>query len=784
MASGNCWRICRSKKRNGKVYYYNPSTKESVWEKPKDFNEDKMRPSSSAVHRSENVISNNGQNEVDNCKVNTIRSYSVDHCNELSTRNNSGYEDSVICGISKRNTKLLNEENLKGVSKDSQSVRNLADNSKQFGCPHSSKIVNIPKLKETVGCKTLQYQEHIVNNKRKHNEEITSKLEGLPKKVNTIDKEEHNKDNDHPQHSPDQSKLNRQQRNLRKRAKRTKKKKPPLNELQIKSETRNSTKVQAAEEKSDLLNYSEDEKMEWEPIDEDQIHKSKEIQTENVVSEMEWITTACADRIDFGSQFYIVLDTNVLVLSIKFIKELQNMSGNGCPLLLIPYQVLVELDRLKQRKSGASVGARQAIDVIYQTLKKKGSTRIRGQSASEAQDFSLNLDKNIADDAIINCCLQQIKKGNDVALLTLDKNLFSKALMNGVKVYTVEDMSKAVSDAKKMSVSLKQAIFGDGTSVVTRTNHMVTPDMGFSAETSTAAVAESSSVLITVTDKLKECLLSFVNDVVQRGMYLMYGEKWEPRCAIKPPWNLERGLRCLLHHWYAIMESFARGDIKRTIKFLQKAFSENDSSTWTQKTVMEMLEASSDLSSALSPKYTTLASSLMYTINELRRLINEQPAIDVKSIEPAGTDEQAFGAESAFGDMWTLLWDFCTSLYIALGWEELKNPVASVPSFVEMKAHIPVYYTATLNLLQAASGILEADCEELTVTHPSVVLMYTTVCEFLKRARAPLLCDISVQNILAFVTRKEYRDKLRDAISALGELSSKFLKCIVKMEKT
>lgn len=57
----------------------------------------------------------------------------------------------------------------------------------------------------------------------------------------------------------------------------------------------------------------------------------------------------------------------------------------------------------------------------------------------------------------------------------------------------------------------------------------------------------------------------------------MYGENWEPRCAIKPPWNLERGLKCLLHHWYAIMETFAKNDIKETIKFLQKAFSESDS---------------------------------------------------------------------------------------------------------------------------------------------------------------------------------------------------------------
>lgn len=53
--------------------------------------------------------------------------------------------------------------------------------------------------------------------------------------------------------------------------------------------------------------------------------------------------------------------------------------------------------------------------------------------------------------------------------------------------------------------------------------------------------------------------------------------------------------------------------------------------------------------------------------------------------------------------------------------------------------------------------ILEADFEELTVTHPSVVLLYTTINGFLEKEGIPLLHDISVLSILAFSTRKEYR---------------------------
>lgn len=772
------------------MYYFNISTNESVWEKPKDFKDE----SSTSVCTSENVICTNSQRKVENSRINIITNYTLDQHNKLATRNNPYHDESVIYGLSKRDTKLLNEEDSSSTNKNSQTVRNLTDNSNPFGFLNSSKIVNLPTVNESAECKMLQYREHTANNKRMHIEDIISKLEGHPKKSNTVDKEELDKvkDNDHLQHASAQGKLTRKQRKVQKRCKRTKKKK--LSDLRTKLKT-NLTAVQSAGEKSDPLNYTRDTKLELESLDVDQIHKSiicarKEIKTESVVSsEMEWITS-CADQIEFESRLYIVLDTNVLVTSITFIKKLQNMSGNGCPLLLVPYQVLLELDHLKQRKSSAGMGARQAIDVIYKTF-KTGSPRIRGQSASEAQDFSVNLDKNIPDDAIINCCLQQIKKGNDVVLLTRDKNLSSKAFMNGVKVYSVYDMARTISDANKTSVSLKQAIFGDETmSAVVSTKYVVTQNVGFSAEMpSTAAVAGNySSEFVGIINTLKDCLFTFVNNVLQRGMFLRYGQKWECHCSVKPPWNLQRGLKCLCHQWYTIMESFEIRGIKSTIMFLQKTFSRNDSSAWTQKTVMEVLEASSHLSSVLSAKYTTLASNFHYTINELRSKINEQPIVDdVNSIEPVGTDEQALVAVSAFGEMWPLLWGYCTSLYIALGWDELQNPVASLPSLEEMKPLISVYYTTTLNLLQAASGILEADLEELTVTHPSVVLLHSTVYGFLEKVRAPLLYDVSVQNILAFSTRQEYRDNLRDIISPLEELSSKFMKCVdhfVKVEGT
>lgn len=160
-------------------------------------------------------------------------------------------------------------------------------------------------------------------------------------------------------------------------------------------------------------------------------------------------------------EFYVVVDTNVLISNLDYVKEIKgkqfkgelkltainlfyqiNISNNvldiGKATIFLPYMVLKELDKLKTRASASSehdVGqsARRANDFISKCLAAKDEF-LAGQSALDRQNYLIEIDS--ADDEIVNCLLQIKQKTNKVILLTHDKNLMSKAIVNKVESFS------------------------------------------------------------------------------------------------------------------------------------------------------------------------------------------------------------------------------------------------------------------------------------------------------------------------------------------------------------
>jgi hypothetical protein len=133
----------------------------------------------------------------------------------------------------------------------------------------------------------------------------------------------------------------------------------------------------AAEEKP------EDELMEWETIENEKILSHiQEVRTQ--IQQDSGINPDGREKVDYGTnsifsadgkqQWCIVLDTNILISSLKYTEELRdrNFKDLGFPVLVIPWQVLQELDILKDRKSckssALSAKARSAVSFCISTL--------------------------------------------------------------------------------------------------------------------------------------------------------------------------------------------------------------------------------------------------------------------------------------------------------------------------------------------------------------------------------------------------------------------------------
>lgn len=151
------------------------------------------------------------------------------------------------------------------------------------------------------------------------------------------------------------------------------------------------------------------------------------------------------DRTSFQRFFFMVLDTNIFLSHLKGVEKLlaKSFVFIGQPILIVPYIVLQELDRIKHREQGKplSVAASHSIRFLNERLKQR-DPRVKGQSTIEAANPIIPIDN--PDDNIVNCCLQlrQIISGyrTELMLLSNDVNLRNKALVNGVQAFSFGEL--------------------------------------------------------------------------------------------------------------------------------------------------------------------------------------------------------------------------------------------------------------------------------------------------------------------------------------------------------
>lgn len=372
----------------------------------------------------------------------------------------------------------------------------------------------------------------------------------------------------------------------------------------------------------------EDELMEWEPIEDEKILSHiQEVRTQ--IQHDGGINLDDREKVDYGTnsifyadekqQWFIVLDTNILISSLKYIEELRdtNFKGLGFPVLVIPWQVLQELDILKDHKSSKSPAlsakARTAVSFLHSNFMSE-HPRIRGQRASDSvpNDFQIE----VPDDAIIQCCLLIARRTNRVILLSNDKNLCNKAIVNGIKAYQRAEIQQEPEQLGSELVDQFQIQSSTGNKLPD--GNMDVPEPMYSLPTDKA-----SSIADSVFCKLKMLLKELLSKVLESEMYKVYNTSWKIIVVVKPPWTLSDIIICLLKHWIAVFSFVLPAGIKSTLEFLNGVFGNTTQSKGYGHSLHEVrtvLQASLYLCMGIKPnEYSNLVSTCLTNIKRLQK---------------------------------------------------------------------------------------------------------------------------------------------------------------------
>ncbi|KAK6629039.1 hypothetical protein RUM43_002856 [Polyplax serrata] len=234
----------------------------------------------------------------------------------------------------------------------------------------------------------------------------------------------------------------------------------------------------------------------------------------------------------------LVLDTNVLISCLNFIKDLieTNIQNLGFPIVYIPWRVLQELDHLKNYKMRASdgqlqVNARQAILYLNENFKCR-HPRLFGQSFDDYSRIMVK-DTSVADDEILQTCIQLTNDyfNMKVILITNDKNLESKANISNVEAYSKEGFQKKYLNFNSDS-------------------HIQRSNVGreYSSAKENIDGADTENTAQNIINILKEKL----SVVLETEMKMAFDSDWIKICYKKPPWTLKDILDCFKKHWRSV----------------------------------------------------------------------------------------------------------------------------------------------------------------------------------------------------------------------------------------
>ncbi|XP_059197577.1 transcriptional protein SWT1 isoform X2 [Centropristis striata] len=504
-------------------------------------------------------------------------------------------------------------------------------------------------------------------------------------------------------------------------------------------------------------------------------------------------------------ELIIVLDTNILLSHLDYIKKIQShgLGGLGFPIILIPWVVLQELDYLKRgRGLSGSVAhmATPAISYIYNSLKSR-KPHLWGQSMQQATASCNGLNAENNDDRVLQCCLQYQSLYPECAhiLCTNDKNLCSKALLSGVTAFSKSDLEAEVGRSGHGFHPLQNI----KTPMLPHISHQVpgpmqsrsfTPVQPHSQVRTGIPVEEKDSEQLSKREdeeqtkwdrssvsELEECLREVLSDVLEVEMKAAFEDLWLEIVYIKPPWTLLDVLQCLKKHWIAVFGHIVPRDYLQTVLSLIDFF--NSGKTSDRSAASTAHQEAKGLVQAFGKSSSRVPSALSvldHIYNKLQ-LQWESPGSDVVMNDDDDEEEkQPTSAQVSHQEVWALfekIWSNVCEISIegfkALGYDphtmQSAQPVGGAPPPQDALVCLHKLSFMVSQLLQAFSSVFSAPgLEEVqTLLH---IIQSNQLVEVDPRFTARDLLDCFKQ--------QEYREKLGLGGTQLMYLKQALDRCV------
>ncbi|GIX84633.1 transcriptional protein SWT1 [Caerostris darwini] len=337
--------------------------------------------------------------------------------------------------------------------------------------------------------------------------------------------------------------------------------------------------------------------------------------------------------------YFIVLDTNVLLRKLDYIYELKNTPVNGCgpPHFLIPWVVLQELDSLKKNKNGrqkeiASEGGqkgdfgkavRLAISFLNSML-KSNNPRFHTQHPYEAEDFRKDFRRN-NDDKILQCCLWLVGKGipqEKIILYTFDKNLYNKAIACNIiccdgdllKEKLIPDLiikDYSYTDTVK---SIKSSFASDHDKAVKYSNQK-SQEVKFKQ-----TYKEIEMKIHTLMLDVREMLRNILDPLFEKEMDEAYGDAWH---FFPIQRHILKGiLQGIVKYWRTVFALIFDKEDKSIFEFLLEKAKNPDGFTGKQEECLALLSNIEDFLFIIKRKYPQVTISL--DLNQTKKAVEEE----------------------------------------------------------------------------------------------------------------------------------------------------------------